>query len=251
VKGQEGEIASSAPTSSYAKEAVAVPEEPESTKPEAGTGVSQQEHIAGAVAVPEEPESSKLEAGMNALEEKRFAEAIALFEEILANDPSMMNKVSGDYAGALQGQASELVKTDPQKAKELLLTSAELEPGSVQGHFQLGLLYVREKDYPNAIDTYQKAAELDPQSPETFFNLGYVYAIMKDYSKAKETYGRVVELAPSFLDEALFNLAVVQEKLGKRDMSINYLEQAIRVNPKNRLAKKYLQHLNLKSGGDQ
>lgn len=278
VKGQEGKIASSAPTSSLAKEAVAVPEVPESSKPEAGTDVSQQEHIAeavavpevpesskpeagtgvveeerlaGAVAVPEEPESSKLEAGRNALEERRFAEAIALFKEILANDPSMMNKVSGAYARALQGQASELVKTDPPKAKELLLTSVELEPGSAQGHFRLGLLYVREKDYPNAIDTYQKAAELDPQFPETFFNLGYIYAIIKDYSKAKEMYGRVVELVPSFLDEALFNLAIVQEKLGERDMSIKNLEQAITVNPKNRLAKRYLQRLNLKSGGDQ
>ena len=172
--------------------AVTVPDKPESSKPETDRDLLKEERFSKAVTVADKPEPSKLEAGMDALKEERFAEAVALFEEILASDPSLINRVSGHYSRALQGQASKLVKTDPQKAKELLLTSVDLEPDSVQGHFRLGLLYVRLKDYPKAIDTYQKAADLDPQFPEIFFNLGYVYAIIKDYSRAKEVYGRVV-----------------------------------------------------------
>ena len=118
----------------------------------------------------------------------------------------------------------------------------------MQGHFQLGLLYVKLKEWPQAIESYQKAVALDPESPDTFFNLGYVYARVKDYPKAEEMYGRVVDLAPSYLDQALFNLAIVQAKLGKREQSIHNLEEAIVLNPKNNQAREYLQRLKEKQG---
>ena len=97
-----------------------------------------------------------------------------------------------------------------------MIESVNLDPANIQGHFQLGLVYMKLGDYPKAIETYNKVAELDPQFPDTFFNLGYIYAKKKDYPKAEEMYGRVVKLAPAYLDEALFNLGMVQEKQGKR-----------------------------------
>ena len=199
----------------------------------------------------EKTASTKLEEGIEALEKERFTEAVALFEEVSAREPAMSEKVSGPYAQALQGQAATLAEKDPQKAKSLLLKAVEFDPGSVKGHFQLGLLYVRLKDYPKAIETYQKVAQLDPQFSEAFFNLGYVYAVTKDYSKAEEMYGRVVELAPSYLDEALFNLAIVQERQGKRDQSIGNLERALTVNPNNEKAKECLLKLKGKPGEGQ
>jgi serine/threonine protein kinase len=150
-------------------------------------------------------------------------------------------------AKALQNEASGLLATQPEKAKSLLIESVQLDSSSVQGHFQLGLVYMKLGDYPKAIDTYNKVAELDPQFPDTFFNLGYIYAKKKDYPKAEEMYGRVVKLAPAYLDEALFNLGMVQEKQGKREQCIENLEQAIKVNPNNNLAKKFLTKLKGKS----
>ncbi|MCK4485864.1 MAG: protein kinase [Desulfobacterales bacterium] len=188
-------------------------------------------------------ESSKLEAAMEALEAERFAEAITLLEKVMAGNPAMISMVSAPYSRALQGRASGLVETDPDEAKALLLKAVELDQGSVQGLFQLGLIYLQEKDYTKAIETYQKAADLDSQFAETFFNLGYLYAITKHYAKAEEMYGRVVELAPPFVDEALFNLAVVQKRLDKRAECIKNLERAIKVNPKNKQAKRYLKSL--------
>ena len=150
-------------------------------------------------------------------------------------------------AKALQNEASGLLATQPEKAKSLLIESVQLDSSSVQGHFQLGLVYMKLGDYPKAIDTYNKVAELDPQFPDTFFNLGYIYAKKKDYPKAEEMYGRVVKLAPAYLDEALFNLGMVQEKQGKREQCIENLEQALEVNPNNNLAKKFLTKLKGKS----
>ncbi len=135
------------------------------------------------------------------------------------------------------------METDPQKAKSLLLESVKLDPKGVQGYFHLGLAHVKLKEYPKAIETYQKVAEIDPNFPDIYFNLGYAYAMNKEYGKAEEMYSRVVTLSPTYLDEALFNLAMVQEKQGKKKEGMANLEKAVAINPQNALAKEHLDKL--------
>ena len=192
--------------------------------------------------------NQKLEAGMRALGGNRYPEAVSLFEEVLTLEPTLKKKVSVPYGQALVGQASMLAEQSPRNAESLLLKAIKSDSKSVQAHFQLGLLYMNQKEYTKAIGVYQSVAELDPQFPETFFNLAYIYAVKKEYAKAEEMYRRVVELAPSYVDEALFNLAMVQEKQGKRAKSITSLEKALQVNPDNEMAKKYLFKLKRDSG---
>lgn len=190
----------------------------------------------------------KLEAGMQALKEDRYSEAVDLFEEVLTQEPALEEKVSVSYSQALVGQAGRIAEQSPRHAESLLLKAIKSDSKSVQAHFQLGLLYMKQKEYTKAIGVYQSVAQLDPQFPETFFNLAYIYAVKKEYAKAEEMYSRVVELAPSYLDEALFNLAMVQEKQGKRAEGIKSLEKALQVNPNNEMAKKYLIRLKRDSG---
>ncbi len=146
-------------------------------------------------------------------------------------------------AKALQEQAAGLMEKNPGEAESLLLKAAEVDPGNARVHSQLGLTYVKLKDYPKAIEAYQKVTKLDPQFADSYFNLGYIYAVNKNYSKAEEMYDRSVKLAPSYMDEALFNLAIVQEKQGKKKESIENLEKALKVNPQNEIAKKLLNKL--------
>ena len=75
--------------------------------------------------------------------------------------------------------------------------------------------------------------------------------LTKDYSRAEEMYGRVVELAPSYLDEALFNLAMVQHKQEKMSQTIENLERALAFNPNNEMAKKYLLKLKERAREDK
>jgi serine/threonine protein kinase len=190
----------------------------------------------------------KLEAGLRALKEERYAEAVALFEDVLAREPVLTTEVSRPYARALVGQASTLAEHSPSKAEALFLKAIKSDPKSVQAHFQLGHLYVKQKEYIKAIGVYQSVAKLDPQFSETYFNLAFIYAVKKEYAKAEEMYSRVVELAPPYMDEALYNLALVQEKQGKRAESIKNLEKALEINPNNEMAKKYLLKIKRDSG---
>ncbi len=195
-------------------------------------------------------QTARLAAGEAALQAKRFALAIDLFEEILAGRPAMREQVLPLYAQALAGQAADLEQTERAVAEKMLIRALEIDPDNLAALSQLGYIYVAEKKYPAAIAAYQKLVRLNPRLADAFFNLGYVYTVTADYRKAREMYLKVVALAPSFADEALFNLAVVQDKLGQRRQCIESLEQAVALNPKNKAARKYLQRLKPK-GGDK
>jgi Tfp pilus assembly protein PilF len=187
--------------------------------------------------------SFKVGNGVKALEDGRFDEAVSLFDQALASEPALANKISKPYAEALQGKAAAFAKAEPEKAEELLLLSVEFDPESISTYSQLGLLYLNQRDYARAASSYEMVIQLGAETPDTFFNLGYIYAITEDYAKAERSYSRAVQLDPSFLDEALFNLAMVQDRLGKRTQCIKNLELATKANPRNKQASQYLKKL--------
>jgi serine/threonine protein kinase/Tfp pilus assembly protein PilF len=193
-------------------------------------------------------EYSKLSAGRAALEAKRYTLAVTLFEEIIASDPAMMRNISEYYVKASLGQAAELLETNPDQAKNILLKALKIDSDNISGLSDLGFIYMGQQNYPKAIETYLKVAGLAPHIPDTYFNLGYVFAVTKKYQQAKEMYRRVVELNPVFTDEALFNLAVINEQLGEHTKCMKNLEQAVAFNPGNESAKKYLHRLKKKTG---
>ena len=203
----------------------------------------------GAIAV-EPVEEIKIAAARAALENKKYVLAAMLIEEALESKPALKEKISHDYARALQGKAGDIIQTDSEAARKLLLKVLALDPRNISCLSQLGYIYMARKDYASAIETYLKVTELAPRQPDTFFNLGYMYTITKNYPEAVAMYERVVELRPDFTDEALFNLAVINQKLGERDRCIKNLEQAVAFNPGNLSAKKYLRQLK-KNTGDE
>jgi tetratricopeptide (TPR) repeat protein len=187
---------------------------------------------------------SRIETAMAALDRGDLHEAISRFEEAIAARPEDLRRVSAPYARALEGQAAQILKTDPQRAEALLLKARELDPRHVQIHTTLGLLYLDREDYPKAIEAYQSAIELNPRMADIFFNLGYIFAVREDYRRAQEMYARTVDLSPPFLDEALFNLAVIEARLGKHKECVKYLKRALKYNPDNKQVRNYLEKLN-------
>ncbi|UCF01675.1 MAG: protein kinase [Deltaproteobacteria bacterium] len=197
------------------------------------------------------PEASKREQAMEAFKKEQFAKAAALFELALANKPEDKSKIATPYAQALVGGSTSMLDTNPKQAESLLHKAIKLDPENPEAFFYLGKLYTSEKDYVQAIQAYDKAINLDPSSPDAFFNLGFLYYARSDYSKAEAMFLKVTELQPAYLDEAYFNLAVVQNLQEKKEESIENLERALEVNPNNDRAKKYLLRLRRTSKNDK
>ena len=189
---------------------------------------------------PASSEPSKRVEAMEALKKERFATAAALFKQALASEPGDKSKIATPYAQALVGESISILESNPKQAESLLQKGIELDPANAEAFYNLGKLYTSKKEYAKAIQSYDKAIDLDPSSPDAFFNLGFIYYGKKDYSKAEAMFLKVTELQPAYLDEAYFNLAVVQNLQGKKEESIGNLERALEVNPNNDRAKKYL-----------
>ncbi len=132
---------------------------------------------------------------------------------------------------------------DPEGARKLLAKSIEVNPSNVEGYFELGKLCSRLGDYHEAMKSYQKAIELDPGHCRALFNLGLLYAQRKDFVRGEELFSRVIVLSPDFLDEAYFNLAMMQRKQGKVRETIRSMEAALLANPRNAKAAAHLSQL--------
>lgn len=189
------------------------------------------------------PKPSIFEQAKTALRNKDFSRSIVLFEQVSTGNPAETSALNKYYSKALRGQANKVLKNKPGEAKMLLLTAVEVDPENADAHFDLGQFYTKTKEYSKAIDAYQKAAQLDYRPSDTYYNLGFIYASIRDYANAEKMFLNVVALKPPYLDRVLFNLAVVQQKQGKKQECIENLEKAMNNNPDNKRAQDYLNQL--------
>ena len=197
-----------------------------------------------------EPEPTLVERAAAALTQNDYKRAIELLEANPVGAATEDEESSGLYAQALVGRAGELMAASPDEAEALLLKATEVAPMMVEPYTMLGKRYTRQKAYPQAIDAYNKAVELDPTASDAFFNLGFIYAATGKFEAAEKAFKQVVSLKPDYVDKSLFNLAVVQQKLGKMAQSIANLEEVVAMRPENEKALAYLNQLRRFASGN-
>jgi len=217
------------------------PNTPEKSIAKIPSGQSQLSSSAG---IAKTLKPNPFELAKNALDHKNISRAIELFEQAMAQNPTNVSTIKIYYSTALREQAKIILAKDPYLSKKLLVKAIEADPKNAGAFFDLGMLQTKSKNYKKAIIAYQEAANLNYRSSDAYYNLGFIYASTKDYAAAEKMFLRVVDLKPSYLDKAFFNLAVIQQKQGKKRQCIEDLEKAIKINPNNQRARQYLQRFN-------
>lgn len=113
-------------------------------------------------------------------------------------------------------------KTSPllQEAEELLRQGsiaeakikirAELQqnPSSVEGYNLLGIAFSDEKDYANALESFQHALKLDPSSTRTHNNIGNLYFAQEKLDLAEKEFAAVLRQEPGNRD-ANYSLGLI------------------------------------------
>jgi tetratricopeptide (TPR) repeat protein len=146
-------------------------------------------------------------------------------------------------AETLEQQAIKLKMREPEKAVRLLEQARAIDPTRVRTCFELASLYSASGRKEKAIQEYERLAGRNPPVAEALFNLAYLRAVSGEYARAESLYRRLADLTPAYLDEVLFNLAMVQIKQGKRAQCMENLAKAVAFNPSNNPAKTYLARL--------
>ena len=193
--------------------------------------------------LPNLPQPTTLELASAALKQKKYQTAIDLIEAERSRTSDSSLEARQIYSNALVGRADQVATSSPHEAETMLQKAIETNPKNVQAYHNLGKIYTRSKDYALAIDAYQTAVTLNPKLSDAFFNLGFIYATTGMYEDAEKLFSRVVQLEPPYIDKALFNLAVIQEKLGKKEECMANLQMALMIRPDNQKAQTYLKQL--------
>ncbi len=143
--------------------------------------------------------------------------------------------------------ASSYIKNNniPQAIEDLKVV-AKLEPEAVEPHAILMLLYSSQNKPDLATIEYEialkNASKIQPKNIDIYRNLGAVYLHQRKFKEAENTYKLILDLSPND-SQAHFYLGTVYEELKNRDAAIKELKKALELNPGYHEALNYLGYL--------
>ncbi|HEY2588798.1 MAG TPA: tetratricopeptide repeat protein [Tepidisphaeraceae bacterium] len=133
-------------------------------------------------------------------------------------------------AGCANNKAQQASTSAPAAGSEL--DHAKTPPITAKTHFAAGQLAESQGDLPTAIAQYQKALSLDPKYADAMFRLGCVQTAARDFPKAIDTWNRYVALTQGSAT-ACNNLAFCQELAGNPIAAESAYRKGIERDPTN------------------
>lgn len=115
------------------------------------------------------------------------------------------------------------------RAEKALLTILRVDERNASAYNRLGILYVKQKQYKDAIECFEIAQSLEP-SASSLHNVGLIYYETGDYDKAALAFEQALEI-DNELSSRYIAYAKVQEKLGRDKKVIEALERAVEIDP--------------------
>src|SRR3989344_215711 len=129
------------------------------------------------------------------VDKREYEKAAKEYLKILAANPN--DQKTNLALGLLY---STLGKTE--EAIRYSQAALSLQP-SYAGYHNLGLIYANQRDFPKAIDAYERALKMNPASYRDWYQLGLVYSSDLKFDDAVKSYERALEVNPRFTDAAL------------------------------------------------
>ena len=117
-----------------------------------------------------------------------------------------------------------------QEAIELLEKAIALASSNVEIQFELGNLYLGEKQFEKSVQHLEIANALQPNNPRMLAALGYAWFNLQDSDRARVFLEQSVQLAPTFA-LAWFHLGNAQVALGEKSSAIESFKVAIQLQP--------------------
>lgn len=97
-------------------------------------------------------------------------------------------------------------------------------------HRQLGLTYLRKKDYANAAPEFEQATAEEPMTYGLANNLGVSYLALEDYKKAEASFATATQLNPQYA-LAYFNRATLYLRMGDPTKAADFFEKYLSYKP--------------------
>jgi len=117
-----------------------------------------------------------------------------------------------------------LAQGDLARAREATLAGLKSAPGSVEGYDLLGIIYMQQRDYDEALRAFEHALSLNPRSAATHNNLANCYAQQQKMELAEKEYRTSLKIEPGN-PGANYNLGVILLANKQPEAAIAYLRK--------------------------
>jgi DNA-directed RNA polymerase subunit alpha len=158
----------------------------------------------------------------------RFDEAIEGLQKSLAHEADPLNV-------ALEKAATYRYARDFEAAEKELKNCANFENVSAEYHYQVGRLEEMQGFYEEAMDNYKTALELSPGHQKALFHLAYRCDLSGDDETAVDYYRQIASTALVYVN-ALLNLAVLYEDMGKYEKAAECVDKVLKYHPNHQRA---------------
>lgn len=120
-------------------------------------------------------------------------------------------------------------------SESLFRQALRVNPRSVAGHYNLGLVFEQKGESEAALEQYRRVVEIDPHHPSALYNIGVHLAQAGRSDEAIRAYEAAIAADPTFT-EAMVNLGVSYAALGDLERSAGWFARALEVEPDSRSA---------------
>lgn len=132
--------------------------------------------------------------------EKREMEKRVRYVEKLEQRQGQLIRENAEYRERLEVMKAKFKEAAPGLAKSTRV-SQKMMRENADMHYNLGTIFLHNKQYRQAIDEYENVLELRPADPETHYNLGVLYDdYIKDRQKALYHYQKYLAINPKAPD---------------------------------------------------
>lgn len=162
--------------------------------------------------------------GLIATQNNELKQAITHFTATLTVQP--------EHARS-HGQLGNIYLTQEhyQEATEHFLKRLELEPQNAQTWHSLGQAQLKLKHVSAAIESFENCLAHDSKHPQVNQDLANALLMSEDYSRALSYYFKQLQIDP--LPESYYNIGVLLMYQEKNQEAIEYIKQAIVLDPNN------------------
>jgi len=154
----------------------------------------------------------------------RAREAVAMLELALAQDPG--NVEAWNSLALAHARLSER-----QKALQALDRLLAIDPSYTSAYVNRGSVFLEEKKYRHAEESFRQAIENDERMAEAWNGLGVACAGAGRHAEAITAWKRAVELDAAQFD-ALLNLTLLLRQLHREPEEAAYLDRFVRTAPR-------------------
>lgn len=127
-----------------------------------------------------------------------------------------------------------LIRVGKEKVEEALKFKYEKmakdDPSNFDNQYTLGLSYLNEKNYEEAVSQFKRAIGINSESAVAHFNLGFTYDMMGKYDLALASYKKANQLKYNYID-AMYNLGLLYSKMNDHFLAMQQFKKILKIDP--------------------